>query len=944
MDLLRTIGRRSLTKLTLLGLLTLPILSQANQPEYVPLKEQIGDQEEVNLNVYFVGFPKGMKKQLRQSVKQHLKALDIVDAKPWWIPNMPKFGAEEFATFPAPGDLPPELVPPDGLIRYEPTALTPAQDPDTGLFFWQPNRELDEHVDDWHENNDVVYYINHKGSFNDVGWKTGKIKFSFFPKSKLNSLYQELQENATQLVSENPNVALDLYSYNKLMDWLEDRPEFKEPKGGAALVFLNLKAFAGTDYTFYADSQEDLVPLQGVTPSEVQFPPAQAGNPQYQPAADLLTQALDGGLTQAKMLAAVEVECEETTGAENIGGLPGAKPDQSVCIDWRLNPIPNLLGNQGRRFYVADTTRELEKFSNGQMAQEELLDAVTDSAFELYRYGVLQPTIKANDVYSEAYEIRTLVMDLRYDQMDFCVLNELQAGTDPGSIAEICEEASSGFPTEHDYQLEDVFDVDIAKKSMFQFNPAKWDFTFVPLPFGQQPDGSIDPVAATQAKAFLRDFLNEPQLPDPVTGELVRLTHGPLYRDIKLPDGNGGFVDITSSWENGLDAQLAFTIIGNDIDQGGLGIYDLIWPDASVTGVEPFHKSGKANVKPLTLVLTPKPGGPTGENWGAFPINFQIVAAAGAITTFGGGTNWFSVGGNEMGGGVLRRDFAMVTPQYLLGENRAGGSNEPRGVTPDGQVLTLDVLGAATARSLEVGAPHWCNEFDSENATKREMCRSFVKSTTTLQSIETLQHGLGYLHAAEPRKRYHMDGELSSISRMNELIANPDDVAGLTLHAFVNQYTTAGISTVWGQNTSEWNSVGPQTGTQDVLYRSHVREEITAVEELLDYTLAKAPEKGSLESYLLKLAIRKHDLAVKLYKRWDYKEAMAVSWGILSLLDKVLTRLGEPDKIHDPIANILPGAASSPQLHGIDAEQIKDALQNYDIEMYREAIKYSSAH
>jgi hypothetical protein len=78
------------------------------------------------------------------------------------------------------------------------------------------------------------------------------------------------------------------------------------------------------------------------------------------------------------------------------------------------------------------------------------------------------------------------------------------------------------------------------------------------------------------------------------------------------------------------------------------------------------------------------------------------------------------------------------------------------GVMPDGTVQAFP-LGFLTARALEIGAPQWCNEFDVADAVTRATCRSFVKSTTTLQAIETLQHGLGYMHTAEPRYRYHFD-------------------------------------------------------------------------------------------------------------------------------------------------------------------------------------------
>ena len=80
------------------------------------------------------------------------------------------------------------------------------------------------------------------------------------------------------------------------------------------------------------------------------------------------------------------------------------------------------------RIFVSDATPDLTAYQHGSISRTAFLSTVQQNAFELYRYGVLAPTIKANNVYSEAYELRTLVVDLRYDPMDLCILNALKQG------------------------------------------------------------------------------------------------------------------------------------------------------------------------------------------------------------------------------------------------------------------------------------------------------------------------------------------------------------------------------------------------------------------------------------------------------------------------------------------------------------------------------------
>ncbi len=578
----------------------------------------------------------------------------------------------------------------------------------------------------------------------------------------------------------------------------------------------------------------------------------------------------------------MELECAATTEAASIGANRGPiRDDQSLCAQWTLEPIPNLLGSQGRRYFVSDLTRELHGLKGGAIRDEDLLQAVSDNFFELYRFGVLQTSLKANSVYSEAYELRVLQIDLRYSSLDLCLL-------------------------------------------------------------GVQADGSVDPVEAVATKTFLRSFLNEPQLD--AGGQTLRIQHAPLYRELAVPDGAGGFHTLTSSFEQGLDQIFTTLLLTGDVEDGGLGIYDAIWPDAKVLDEAPYHESGKPGVKPLALFLTPSPGGPTGERWGTFPTNFMVTAALGSILGWGGGTLWISAGGNEQGGAMYRRDFLNIVPQYLLGPNRANGSQAPMGVMPDGTLQT-EMLSALTARPLDIGAPHWCNEFDSEDETLRAACRSFVKNTTTLQAIETLQHGLGYMHAPEPRKRFHYDGETSSIARLYELLQDPDDVAGQLLHGIVNQYTTAGISTVWGQITSEWNGVGPAAGMQASLMRSHAREELAAAERWLEYAadrLDSAPNRAARR--LLRSAVGVHGRAVRSYDRWEYRRAIRQAGRMLSLIDRALGELGEPDRIHDPLALSDRQKRFEARPHRVTLESLQSAADRWDAETYREGRDQIGGH
>jgi len=579
---------------------------------------------------------------------------------------------------------------------------------------------------------------------------------------------------------------------------------------------------------------------------------------------------------------------------------------------------------------VSDSTEHVANYSAGALSKSELLQQVEDDLFELYRFGVLQTSIKPNIIYSEAYELRTLIFDLRFDQMDLCILTKLQGSPPSEDPVSECEKEYAFFPTEQTYDVTDVFDVELSKKSLSQFNPGRWEVTFVPFPFGLQPDGTIDPVQAAQMKAFLREFLNEP------TFDEVTLKHPPLYRTLTLLNEEGDFVGITSSWEKGLDLLFTTVLLSLDETEGGLGIYNSIWPDAQLSDARPFHETGKAAVKPLVLILTPPPDGPLGEKWGTFPFSFQLLPAFGAVLAYGGGGFWASVGGNEQAGGPIRRDFLPILPQYALGKERGSGSLELYGVMPDGTVQNV-FLPSISLRPLELGAPHWCNEFNSEDAVKRTACRDFVRTTTTLQAIETLQHGLGYMHAPEPRKRYHFDGEKASIERLYELSADPTDQIGLLLHQLVNQYTTLGVSTVWGQITSEWNGVGPQAGMEATLHRSHAREEIAAGENHLAYAIEKFKDEFAFNKEiksLLEDALAMHDLALSNYDDWDYEAALESAMHVLSFADQALTVMGEPDRIHDPVTEAVELPTISVIGEAVDIDQLKSMLETMKLEDY----------
>src|SRR5438067_10528318 len=160
---------------------------QGSRPlSFVTLRDHVGAAENVHLDVYFIGFPAELQGDLQAGVASTLRGLEIVDAKPWWIPNIPKYGAPAFATAPAPGSLPAGDIPPDGLLRYEPNSMQ--KQIFGGNVFWNPAKEISDMVSDWHRNADVVNYIEHEGSYRGVPWRIQGLQVQFLPAGALSDV------------------------------------------------------------------------------------------------------------------------------------------------------------------------------------------------------------------------------------------------------------------------------------------------------------------------------------------------------------------------------------------------------------------------------------------------------------------------------------------------------------------------------------------------------------------------------------------------------------------------------------------------------------------------------------------------------------------------------------------------------------------------------------
>jgi len=880
------------------------------------LRDHIGAQEEVNLSVYFIGFPADLHAALRSQVARFARDLDIKDAKPWYIPNRPRFEADDFALAPDPTG-----QTPDGMVRYDATQMTavpfptPA-DPGNKLYVPNPGHDVQDQVRESQARNDVVNYLNHDGALVDVPWRVRQLQVNFLPATVLGGLYQTLRASQIHYTSSNPPARFTLYSYNALLRWLEAAPFVHTPQGGGALVFLNLRELAGGPYSFFAEPRADLQPAIGNGPVEIQYPPLVPRDPAH-PTADeqtgmLLSSLFKGGLTQPKMLAALELFCEATTNAADaglVGSVPGIDPGQSICAQWKLRPIHNLVGNQGRHIFVSDSTRVLRQLESSALDRASLLAGLGDDLWSLVKYGLLESTMRPPQPFSEAHELRMLKVDVRFEPMELCILTKLGQSKDAATAFGECQTESAFYPTEKTYEVSDVFDEEIATRSLRQYAPASWSYTYVDFPFVNSQDPTPPAIQSALFKAYVRDFLNRPTITNPATGLPVTIEHPPLYRKLQVLDGQNRFVELTSSWEKGFEIFLTQALFMGD-PPDGLGIYGAVWPDVQPKDTPPFHASGRPHVHPVAFFLTPEPHGPTGESWGVAFWNLSALSAL-ATSTYGAGGWWTTAMGND-GGTLMARDFILSVPQYFLGKFRGIGEKEPWGVFPDGTVkkTVMPLL----ARPLELGAPVWCNELRASDPVKRDMARRHVKVTTSLQLIEPLEHALGYVHDPEPRNAFHYDGQQGSIHRLYELLQNPQDKIGHLLHSVVNQYTTAGISTVWGQTTSEWNSVSAQTGTRDSVLRAGAREMMADAEGYLGHAVEKlqtGAQDGRVRA-LLEAAVETHKLATDRYDDWEYDKVLSLAQRLLSLTDQALTIMGEPDLIHDPLTEIATGARSSP--------------------------------
>ena len=563
-----------------------------------------------------------------------------------------------------------------------------------------------------------------------------------------------------------------------------------------------------------------------------------------------------------------------------------------------LRPIRNLLGNQGRHIFVADSTREVARFEGAGSTRTALLGGVKDDLRALVKYGLLESTMRPPQPFSEAHEVRMLKIDVRFEPVELCILTKLRQGSDASRANAECASEAQLYPTEKTYALADVFDEGIAARSLREYAPASWAFTYVDFPFVNALDPTPAPVQSALLKAFLRDFLNRPTITNPATGLPVTIEHPPLYRKLHVLDGHNQFVELTSSWEKGFEIFLTQALFMGD-PPDGLGIYDAVWPDVLPKDTPPFHASGRPHVHPVAFFLTPEPHGPTGESWGVAFWNLGALSAL-ATSTYGGGGWWTTAFGND-GGTLMARDYILSVPQYFLGKFRGLGEKDPWAVFPNGTVkkTVMPLL----ARPLELGAPVWCNEFRAADPATRALARQHVKVTTSLQLIEPLEHALGYVHDPEPRNAFHLDGQLGSIHRLYELLQRPEDRIGQLMHSLVNQYTTTGISTVWGQTTSEWNSISAQTGTRDSVLRAGAREIMKDAESYLALAVQKL-EAGAPEARvrsLLEAALQEHQSATHSYDDWDYEKVISLAQRVLSLTDQALTLMGEPDLIHDPL-------------------------------------------
>src|SRR5690606_5514578 len=112
---------------------------------------------------------------------------------------------------------------------------------------------------------------------------------------------------------------------------------------------------------------------------------------------------------------------------------------------------------------------------------------------------------------------------------------------------------------------------------------------------------------------------------------------------------------------------------------------DELWLGPQPVHARPYHETGRPVTITHPRIITPPPDGPTGEKWGPAPVDFQLFTTVGVHSDSRGAGLTASVSGNELGG-MMRRDFMMVLPQYFLGPRRGAGDNPLYWVMPDGHV------------------------------------------------------------------------------------------------------------------------------------------------------------------------------------------------------------------------------------------------------------------
>ncbi|HEX8539059.1 MAG TPA: hypothetical protein VF664_16435, partial [Cystobacter sp.] len=110
----------------------------------------------------------------------------------------------------------------------------------------------------------------------------------------------------------------------------------------------------------------------------------------------------------------------------------------------------------------------------------------------------------------------------------------------------------------------------------------------------------------------------------------------------------------------------------------------------------------------------------------------------------------------------------------------------------------------------------------------------------------------------------------------------------------------------------------------------HAREELAAAERHLDHAITRFESSFPQEvesRRLLVEAIQVHSGALKRYDDWDYEGALREAMRVLSLLDRALSRMGEPDRIHDPLTEV-PAPTSPPDLRSSASTGFSSSLES----------------